>query len=53
MNTPGTTVGNWRWRFDWQQVPQGLAARIRQLLAAHRRQLADPSEATLPTQLKA
>ena len=20
MNTPGTTVDNWRWRFDWQQL---------------------------------
>lgn len=20
MNTPGTTVGNWKWRFDWEQV---------------------------------
>ena len=20
MNTPGTTAGNWRWRFDWSQL---------------------------------
>ena len=20
MNTPGTTVGNWQWRFSWKQV---------------------------------
>ena len=20
MNTPGTTEGNWRWRFEWQQL---------------------------------
>jgi len=32
MNTPGTTTGNWQWRFDWQQVPAGLRDRIRELL---------------------
>jgi len=26
MNSPGTTVGNWRWRFGWEQVDAGLAA---------------------------
>ena len=26
MNTPGTTTGNWRWRFAWDQLsPQSLA----------------------------
>lgn len=29
MNTPGTTENNWLWRFDWSQVPQELAERIR------------------------
>jgi 4-alpha-glucanotransferase len=29
MNTPGTAVGNWRWRFDWSHVPQSLAAECR------------------------
>jgi 4-alpha-glucanotransferase len=29
MNTPGTVNGNWRWRFDWSQVPEGLAAHCR------------------------
>lgn len=29
MNVPGTTGnGNWRWRFDWRQVPDDLAARL-------------------------
>lgn len=28
MNIPGTTEGNWRWRFDWDQVPDDLAARL-------------------------
>jgi 4-alpha-glucanotransferase len=26
MNTPGTVVGNWRWRFAWPDVPESLAA---------------------------
>jgi 4-alpha-glucanotransferase len=32
MNTPGTTEGNWQWRFDWEQVPAELASRIQGLL---------------------
>ncbi len=27
MNRPGTTAGNWAWRFAWADVPAGLAAR--------------------------
>ena len=26
MNTPGTVVGNWRWRFAWPDVPESLRA---------------------------
>jgi 4-alpha-glucanotransferase len=33
MNTPGTTEGNWTWRFDWSQVSPDLAPRVRELLA--------------------
>jgi 4-alpha-glucanotransferase len=29
MNTPGTVVGNWRWRFDWEDVPAALAPACR------------------------
>lgn len=29
MNTPGTIEGNWHWQFQWEQVPEDLAARIR------------------------
>ena len=32
MNTPGTTKGNWQWRFDWQQVPDNLPDRLQHLL---------------------
>jgi 4-alpha-glucanotransferase len=38
MNTPGTTVGNWRWRFNWPQVPAELATRISDMLATTDRQ---------------
>jgi len=31
MNTPGTSKGNWRWRFQWSQVEEGLAERLAQL----------------------
>jgi 4-alpha-glucanotransferase len=29
MNTPGTTVGNWSWKFQWQDVPADLAPNLR------------------------
>ncbi len=32
MNTPGTIEGNWRWRFDWAQVPADFVAHTRALL---------------------
>ena len=28
MNTPGVEAGNWRWRFDWEQVTPDLVARM-------------------------
>ena len=31
MNTPGTTEGNWRWRFDWSQVDGDLANKLKAL----------------------
>ncbi|AHF01764.1 4-alpha-glucanotransferase [Thiomicrospira aerophila AL3] len=37
MNTPGTTEHNWRWRFDWADLPADLASRIRGLVAAQGR----------------
>ncbi len=37
MNTPGTTEGNWRWRFKWEQVPADLGQRMRELLATYDR----------------
>lgn len=29
MNLPGTTKGNWKWRFTWDQMEADLAARVR------------------------
>ncbi|AGA32943.1 4-alpha-glucanotransferase (amylomaltase) [Thioalkalivibrio nitratireducens DSM 14787] len=31
MNTPGTSDGNWTWRFDWSQVPDRRAEELRQM----------------------
>ncbi|MGI9285148.1 MAG: 4-alpha-glucanotransferase [Pseudomonadales bacterium] len=38
MNIPGTVnSNNWSWRFDWEQVPQPLAARLRHLVGIYGR----------------
>lgn len=37
MNTPGTVEGNWRWRYQWQQVDPGLVTRMRTMLELYRR----------------
>lgn len=29
MNIPGTTTGNWQWRFSWDQLPLDIPARLR------------------------
>jgi 4-alpha-glucanotransferase len=31
MNTPGTTEGNWSWRFNWQQLADDIAPRLKTL----------------------
>lgn len=31
MNIPGKSDGNWRWRFNWSQVDEGLASRLHHL----------------------
>ncbi|BBP45078.1 4-alpha-glucanotransferase [Thiosulfatimonas sediminis] len=33
MNVPGVAQGNWRWQFEWSQLPQPLAEQLKQLLA--------------------
>lgn len=32
MNLPGTTEGNWQWRFDWKQVDDELVPRLRRMI---------------------
>ncbi len=32
MNTPGTTEGNWRWRFQWEQLSPERASRLAHLV---------------------
>jgi len=31
MNEPATVEGNWGWRFEWPEVPEDMAARMRHL----------------------
>jgi len=37
MNTPAQTEGNWRWRFQWSQVPADLAGRLAALVQIYGR----------------
>jgi 4-alpha-glucanotransferase len=32
MNTPGTTTGNWQWRFQWEQLTPERASRLEHLV---------------------
>lgn len=37
LNIPGTTEGNWRWRFDWKDFSPGLAERLAGLVERYGR----------------
>jgi len=37
MNTPGTTGGNWSWRFEWSQLKPDVREKILHLLALYQR----------------
>lgn len=37
MNTPGTTEGNWQWRFSWDQVNPNLASSLSSLCKQYNR----------------
>ena len=37
MNTPGTTEGNWHWRFDWGQLQPAMRHNMQQLLQLYGR----------------
>ncbi len=41
MNLPGTSTGNWQWRFEWSQVEHGHAAWLYELSAVNGRCAAD------------
>lgn len=37
MNTPGTSEGNWEWRFQWKQLKQGQKKLLSELTAIYNR----------------
>jgi 4-alpha-glucanotransferase len=37
MNVPGTSEGNWVWRFEWGQVDPGVAGRLRGMIRLYGR----------------
>jgi 4-alpha-glucanotransferase len=37
MNTPGTSDGNWRWRFEWNQLPPDTTGWLKRALEAYGR----------------
>lgn len=37
MNVPGTSAGNWRWRFEWEMVSESLPERLRRLASLYGR----------------
>jgi len=37
MNTPGTTAGNWQWRFRWEQFGSDLAPALRRMVETYGR----------------
>jgi 4-alpha-glucanotransferase len=39
MNTPGTTEGNWCWRFDWQQLQPDFRQTMQQILRLYGRSI--------------
>ena len=37
MNFPGTALGNWEWRFSWDQIQDRQMARLKDLTELHKR----------------
>jgi len=37
MNTPGTTRGNWQWRFSWDGVPEDVPGRLAEIVTLYGR----------------
>jgi 4-alpha-glucanotransferase len=42
MNYPGTSSGNWEWRFSWDQLQEWQTKRLGELTIAHQRNLKLP-----------
>jgi len=38
MNFPGTSSGNWRWRYRAEELSLGIGTRLRQMVQAYDRQ---------------
>jgi 4-alpha-glucanotransferase len=38
MNTPGTTHGNWRWRFNWDDLSEATTTKLRKLVTLYGRE---------------
>ncbi len=45
MNTPGVAGNQWRWRFEWRQLQDWQARRLRQISAVHGRDNLDIGQA--------
>jgi 4-alpha-glucanotransferase len=37
MNTPGVAEGNWAWKFEWDDIPDALAGRLRDMASRYGR----------------
>ena len=37
MNFPGTLGGNWTWRFDWNQINNGLVDKYKEMSELYER----------------
>jgi 4-alpha-glucanotransferase len=38
MNTPGTTHGNWRWRFNWDDLSEAAITKLRKMVTLYGRE---------------
>ncbi len=48
MNTPGTSTGNWTWRFQWDQVHPDLARSLRTRIEESGRKIGDSEQIPKP-----
>lgn len=50
MNTPGTSIGNWHWRFQWEQVDDERLQQLKQWSRLYDRIVDDVPESQAPTE---